>query len=67
MGHKGVSKRKPKKTKSSFNNNVNNYSNTRTDDHTPVSALVKDNSAPLNRGGTLNPSSGSNRKQNKGK
>jgi hypothetical protein len=59
MGHKGVSKRKPKKTKSS--------SNTRTDDHSPVSALVKDNSASPNRGGTRNPSSDSNKKQNTGK
>ena len=66
MGHKGVSKRKPKKTKLLANNNISGSSNTRPGDSSPVQSLVKDKGAPLNIGGT-NPATGSNKKNRKGK
>ena len=66
MGHKGVSKRKPKKSKSPSNDNTSSFSNTRAGDNSPVSALVRDNSAPINKGG-MNPSAGSNHKNKNGK
>jgi hypothetical protein len=61
MGHKGVSKRKPKRSKSLSNNN-NVSSNTR--EGSSVQSLVKDNSATLSRGGT-NPATGTNKKTKK--
>lgn len=64
MGHKGVSKRKPKKSKSFSNDNLNGSSNIRPGENSSVQSLVKD--APLNRGGT-NPSAGLNKKNKKGK
>jgi len=66
MGHKGVSKRKPKKSKSFSNTDVNGSSTTRPGGSPSVRSLVKEKDAPLNRGGT-NPSDGSNKKNKKGK
>ncbi len=65
MGHKGVSKRKPKKSKSFSNNNINGSSNTRPGESPSVQSLVKDKDAPLNRDSTY-PSAGSNKKIRKG-
>lgn len=65
MGHKGVSKRKPKKSKSFSNDNINGSSNTRPGENMPEHSLVKDNGATLNRGGT-NPATGSNKENRKG-
>jgi len=66
MGRKGVSKRKPKKSKSLSNDNINDSSNTRPGESPSVQSLVKDKDAPFNRGST-NPSIGSNKKNRKGK
>lgn len=66
MGRKGASKRKPKKSKSFSNDNISGSSNVRSGEHSLVQALVKDKSAPLNRGSTY-PSAGSNKKNGKGK
>ena len=60
MGHKGVSKRKPKKTKSSSNINAHASKNL------SVQTLVKDNSAALSKDGSK-PSDGSNKKDRQGK
>jgi hypothetical protein len=66
MGHKGVSKRKPKKSVSNDNNN-HGSSNTRLgESSSSVQSLVNAKDAPLNRGGA-NPSTGSNKKNRKGK
>lgn len=64
MGRKGVSIRKPRKSKSSANK-AGGYSNTRTGDGSPVHSLVKDTSAPDNRSGA-NPSAGPGMKHKKG-
>ena len=64
MGHKGVSIRKPKKSRSSSNNS-GGYSNTHTGDSSPVHSLVKDNSAPLIRSSVDSPV-GTNKKPKKG-
>lgn len=61
MGHKGVSKRKPKKSKLVPVNNVGGSSNNRS----PVQSLVSDKSAPLNRDGTKKPSNEWNKTQKK--
>ena len=66
MGHKGVSKRKPKKSFSNDNTNKGSSNNTRPGESPSVRSLVKEKDAPLNRGGT-NPSDGSNKKNKKGK
>jgi hypothetical protein len=63
MGHKGVSKRKPKKSNSSINSNA---SNIRVGESPSVQSLVKDKDALLNRG-SANPFPGSNKKSKKGK
>jgi len=65
MGRKGVSKRKPKKSKSFSNDNISGSSNTRSGERSLVGSLVKDKGAPLNRGG-MNPPAGSNKNHNKG-
>jgi hypothetical protein len=66
MGHKGVSKRKPKKLVSNDNNN-HGSPNTRLGESTSsVQALVNAKDAPLNRSG-INPSAGSNKKNRKGR
>jgi hypothetical protein len=63
MGRKGVSKRKPKKSKSFSNDNGS--SKTRPGQSPSVQSLVKDKDAPFNRAST-NPSTGSNKKNRKG-
>ncbi len=61
MGHKGISKRKPKKDKSNVGGG------TSSDVRSPsVQLLVKDKDVPLNRGGT-NQQNGSNKKGKKDK
>ena len=68
MGRKGVSKRKPKKSRSDPNdNNKHGSSNARRGESpSSVHSLVNAKDAPLNRGGT-NPSAQSNKKTRKGK
>lgn len=70
MGRKGVSKRKPKKSKSDSkdNNNPGSSNARRGESPSSVQSLVNAKDAPLtlNRGGA-NPSSGSNKKNRKGK
>ncbi len=62
MGHKGISKRKPRKDKS--NVGIGASSDVRTGDIPSVQLLVKDKDAPLNRGGA-NQQNGSNKKGKK--
>ena len=64
MGHKGVSKRKPKKDKSNVGGGAS--SDVRMGDIPSVQLLVKDKDAPLNRGGA-NQQTGSNKKGKKDK
>jgi hypothetical protein len=64
MGHKGVSKRKPKKDKSSVV--VGTSSEVRIGDIPSVQLLVKDKDSSLNRGGA-NQHTGSNKKGKKDK
>ena len=64
MGRKGVSKRKPKKNKSSVGDGAS--SDMRLVESPSVQALVKDKDNSFNRGGT-NPYTGSNKKGKKDK
>jgi hypothetical protein len=68
MGRKGVSKRKPKKSKSDSNDNINHGSSMARQGETlsPVQALVNAKEAPRDRGGS-NPAAGTNKKNRKGK
>jgi len=68
MGRKGVSKRKPKKSKSDSKdkNNPGSSNARRGESPSTVQSLVNAKDAPLNRGGA-NPSNGSNKKNRKGK
>jgi hypothetical protein len=68
MGRKGVSKRKPKKTNAGLNENKSHGSSSarQGESSSSVQALVKAKEAPLDRGGS-NPSTGSNKKNRKGK
>ena len=68
MGHKGVSKRKPKKTNSAsnVNNNPGSSNPRRGESPSSVQSLVNAKEAPLDRHGT-NPSAGSNKKNRKGR
>ena len=68
MGRKGVSKRKPKKNSSGVNDNNNHGSSSARRGESPssVQALVKAKEVPLDRGGG-NPSTGSNKKNRKGR
>jgi hypothetical protein len=68
MGRKGVSKRKPKRSNSGSNDNINHGSSNARPGESPssVQSLVNARNAPLNRGGT-NPSTGSNKKMRKGR
>ena len=66
MGHKGVSKRKPKKSFSNDNTNKGSSNARPGESPSPVQALVNAKVAPLNRAGT-NPSAGSNKKNRKGR
>ncbi len=65
MGRKGVSKRKPKKSGSTDNNN-HGSSNARLGESPSVQSLMNAKDAPRDRGGA-NPSAGSNKKNRKGK
>jgi len=66
MGRKGVSKRKPKKSKSDSNASINHgSSNARPGESPSVQSLVNARDASLHRGGT-NPSAGSDKKHKKG-
>ena len=68
MGHKGVSKRKPKKTNSAsnVNNNPGSSSARRGESPASVQSLVNSGEAHLNRGGA-SPAAGSTKKNRKGK
>ena len=52
MGHKGVSKRKPKKSGTNDKNNHGSSKARTGGSSSPVQALVQVKDAPLNRGGT---------------
>lgn len=65
MGRKGVSKRKPKKSRPFSNANIAGSSNTRSGESPLVQSLVQNNGSSLNRG-SMNPSAGSNKKHQKG-
>ena len=60
MGRKGVSKRKPKKSRPFSSADINGSS----DQRSPVQSLVKDKGSLFNRDG-MNPSAGSNTMQKK--
>jgi hypothetical protein len=64
MGRKGVSKRKPKKSRPFSNADISGSSKVRSGERSSVQSLVKDRGAPLNRGG-MHPSSGSKKNHNK--
>jgi hypothetical protein len=64
MGRKGVSKRKPKKTRPFSNADIGGSSNGRSSERSLVQSLLKDKDAPLNRDG-MNPAAGSNKTQKK--
>jgi hypothetical protein len=68
MGRKGVSKRKPKKSKLGSNDNNNHGSSNARPGESPssVQSLVNAKDAHLDRGGT-NSSAGSNKKNQKGR
>lgn len=68
MGRKGVSKRKPKKSRSGSNDNIDHGSANARPGESPssVQSLVNAKNAPLHRGAT-NPSTGSNKKMRKGR
>ncbi len=67
MGRKGVSKRKPKKSNSGSNENINHGSSNARSGESPssVRSLVNAKDAPRDRGNT-NPTAGSNKKNRKG-
>jgi hypothetical protein len=60
MGRKGVSKRKPKKSKPFSNTDISGSANGRAGERSLVQTLVKDKGAPLNTSG-MKPSAGSNK------
>ena len=67
MGHKGVSKRKPKKSTPHTNVGISNHKDVnKNSGSSPVQSLVNDKSAPLNRSGT-NPIAGPGKTQKKKK
>jgi len=68
MGRKGVSKRKPKKSKSGSNGNINHGSSKARagESLSPVQVLVNAKDPPPDRGST-NPAAGSNKKNRKGR
>jgi hypothetical protein len=66
MGHKGVSKRKPKKAQPSSSGHAGGFSNARPGESPTVQSLVKDKGAPFNRGGTNPVTNRSNEKNRKG-
>jgi hypothetical protein len=64
MGRKGVSKRKPKKSRPFSSADINGSSNSRAMERSSLQSLVKDKGSPLNRD-DRNPSAGSNKTQKK--
>jgi hypothetical protein len=67
MGHKSVSKRKPKKNNSFSTGKITGASkNTLSGENLPVQPFVTNNGASLNKSGT-NPAAGSSKKHRKGK
>ena len=68
MGRKGVSKRKPKKSKTGSNDSNNHGSSNARPGESPssVQSLVNAKEAPRDIGST-NPSAGSNKKNRKGR
>ena len=68
MGHKGVSKRKPKKSDSGSKDNNNHGSSNARQGEGPssVQSLLNAKDTPLDRDGS-NPSAGSNKKNRKGR
>jgi hypothetical protein len=70
MGRKGVSKRKPKKSISGSNDNINiNHGSSKArpgEGLSPVQALVNAKDAPPDRGRSI-PAAGSNKKNRKGR
>jgi hypothetical protein len=66
MGRKGVSIRKPKKTKSVSNDSLSGSSSIHPGENSPVQSLLKDKGDQLNRG-VPNPATGPNKKNRKGK
>ena len=65
MGRKGVSIRKPKKSRPFSNADIKGSSNSHSDEGQLVSSLVKDNRVSSNPG-VINPLAGSNKKHKKG-
>lgn len=65
MGHKGVSIRKPKRSRPFSSADISGSTDTRSTERPLVKTQLKDNGASLNRGG-MNPSAGSNIKHKKG-
>jgi hypothetical protein len=68
MGRKGVSKRKPKRSNTGSNDNVNHGSANARPGENPssVQSLVNARNTPPNRGGS-NPAAGSNKKNRQGR
>ena len=64
MGRKGVSKRKPKKSRPFSNADIGGSSNGRSAERSTVQTLVKDKGAPLNRD-NANPFARTNKTQKK--
>lgn len=65
MGHKGVSVRKPKRSRPFSSDDIKSASHPHTDAGQAVSSLVKDNRVTSNTG-VVNPLAGSNKKHKKG-
>jgi hypothetical protein len=65
MGHKGVSIRKPKKSRPFSNADINGSSSSHLDGRQLVHSLVKDNRVSSNTD-IINPLAGSNKKHKKG-
>jgi hypothetical protein len=61
MGHKGVSKRKPKKLRPVHGTEIGGSST----GHSPVQSLVNNKSVSVSRDGMKNPFAGSNKTQKK--
>jgi hypothetical protein len=66
MGRKGVSKRKPKREKSSSNSSADGSASTRSGGHATVASLLRDTGAPVINKGGANPAAGSNKNRNRG-
>jgi hypothetical protein len=66
MGRKGVSKRKPKRSIPPLGANVSGASSGRSGENSPVQLLVKNNADKANRG-SVNPFTGANNKNRRGR